>query len=63
MDLLSEHIRKEENVLFVLADEMLDDDALASLSEAFEMEDAKLGLGLHEKYERIAAQLERAWAA
>lgn len=63
MDLLTEHIHKEENVLFVLADEMLDDEALASLSGAFEMEDEKLGVGLHEKYERIAAQLERAWAA
>jgi hemerythrin-like domain-containing protein len=63
MDLLTEHIHKEENVLFVLADEELDDDALASLSKAFEMEDEKLGLGIHERYEGIVAQLERAWAA
>ena len=57
------HIQKEENVLFVIADEVLDDEALATLSEAFEMEDVKLGAGLHRKYERIAAELERAWAA
>jgi hemerythrin-like domain-containing protein len=63
MDLLTDHIHKEENVLFVLADEVLDDDALALLAKAFEMEDKKLGLGLHERCERIAAQLERAWAA
>jgi len=63
MELLSMHIHKEENVLFVIADEVLDDEALALLSEAFEMEDVKLGAGLHEKYERIAAELERAWAA
>ena len=43
--------------------EVLDDEALATLSEAFEMEDVKLGAGLHRKYERIAAELERAWAA
>jgi hemerythrin-like domain-containing protein len=63
MELLTMHIQKEENVLFVIADEVLDDEALASLSEAFEMEDVKLGAGLHRKYERIAAELERAWAA
>ncbi|HLF83676.1 MAG TPA: hemerythrin domain-containing protein [Blastocatellia bacterium] len=63
MELLTMHIHKEENVLFVIADEVLDDEALASLSEAFEMEDVKLGAGLHKKYERIAAELERAWAA
>ena len=63
MELLTMHIHKEENVLFVIADEVLDDEALASLSEAFEIEDAKLGVGLHAKYERIAAELERAWAA
>jgi len=63
MELLTMHIHKEENVLFVIADEVLDDEALASLSEAFEMEDVRFGAGLHEKYERIAAELERAWAA
>ena len=63
MELLTMHIHKEENVLFVIADEVLDDQALVSLSEAFEMEDARLGAGLHQKYERIAAELERAWAA
>lgn len=45
MELLTMHIHKEENVLFVIADEVLDDEALVSLSEAFEMEDAKLGAG------------------
>lgn len=63
IDLLAMHIHKEENVLFVLADEVLDDEALASLSESFEMEDERRGAGLHQKYERIAAQLERGWAA
>ena len=63
MELLTMHIHKEENALFVIADEVLDDEALALLSEAFEMEDVKLGAGLHEKYERVAAELERAWAA
>lgn len=63
MELLTIHIHKEENALFVIADEVLDDEALASLSEAFETADSKLGVGLHKKYERIAAELERAWAA
>lgn len=63
MELLTMHIHKEENVLFVIADEVLDDEALASLAEAFEMEDVKMGAGLHEKCERTAAELERAWAA
>ena len=57
------HIHKEENVLFAIADEVLDDQALASLGEAFKSEDLKLGTGLHAKYERIAVELERAWAA
>lgn len=63
MELLTMHIHKEENVLFAIADEVLDDQAIALLTHAFESEDLKLGTGLHEKYERIAVELERAWAA
>jgi hemerythrin-like domain-containing protein len=63
MELLTMHIHKEENVLFAIADEVLDDQAIASLTDAFEREDLKTGTGLHEKYEKIAFELERAWAA
>ena len=62
-DLLAMHICKEESVLFMIADDVLDAQVVASLSEAFEQENLTLGAGLHEEYERIAGELEKAWAA
>ena len=60
IELLDEHIGKEENVLFPLAGRVLDAAAAADLTTAFRqaMEES----GSCEHYERMAASLEAAWA-
>jgi hemerythrin-like domain-containing protein len=63
IELLTQHIQKEDHILFKIAEQVLDETALTSLAEAFEREEAELGAGTHEQYERIAAELEKAWAA
>ncbi|GBC78681.1 Iron-sulfur cluster repair protein YtfE [bacterium HR08] len=62
MDLLAQHIYKEDNVLFQIAGNVLDAPTKTALAEAFEREEAELGLGTHEHYEALAGELERAWA-
>ncbi len=63
MDLLAQHIYKEDNVLFRIAENVLDAPTKAALVEAFEREEAALGLGTHEHYEAMVSELEKAWAA
>lgn len=47
--LLREHIQKENNVLFMLADRLLDDDQQGELFESFEAwEEQVIGHGVHE---------------
>lgn len=59
---LLSHMRREDAILFMLAEEMLDEPAKVSLNYAF----AKAENGLGEKsvahYEQIAANLEKAWS-
>jgi hemerythrin-like domain-containing protein len=62
MDLLAQHIYKEDNVLFRIAENVLDAAAKAALVEAFEKEEVALGVGTHEQYETLVSELERAWA-
>jgi len=62
IDLLSRHIQKEDNILFRVAEEMLDETALAWLRQAFEQVEGALGAGTHEQYERSAMELEHTWA-
>ncbi|MBI3950742.1 MAG: hemerythrin domain-containing protein [Acidobacteria bacterium] len=62
IDLLTQHIQKEDHVLFRIAEEVLNEDALASLGQKFEQAEVELGAGIHEQYERIAAELEIVWA-
>ncbi len=62
IELLSSHIHKENNILFMIAQSMLDDHAQASLRQAFEQVEAGSGANMRERYERIAAQLEKDWA-
>jgi hemerythrin-like domain-containing protein len=52
--LLKEHITKEDNVLFAMADKILTAGDQAALSEAFENE---MGEGTHEKYHQLAKEL------
>ncbi|MGC8900954.1 MAG: hemerythrin domain-containing protein [bacterium] len=56
--LLSQHINKEDNILYPMAEEMLldiDDEIV----ERFEKVEKGLGNGVHEKYEHIVEQLEK----
>ena len=56
--LLSQHIDKENNILYPMADEILadiDDEII----ERFEEREKKLGEGVHEKYVNIIEQLEK----
>jgi len=59
--LLREHIQKEDEVLFRMADEVIPSDEQKKLSAAFAQHEAEeMGAGAHEKYLKIAAELESA---
>ena len=56
--LLKEHINKEDNVLFTMAEKVLTNQDQAVLSEAFEKTEAnEIGEGVHEKYHQLAHEL------
>lgn len=59
--LLNEHIAKEDNMLFRIAESVLDGQAMQSLQNDFDQADADLP-GSHAKYAREAEELELAWA-
>ncbi len=53
--LLENHIAKENNVLFPLAEKLLDEPEMTALGEAFaKVEDIETGEGVHEKYHQLA---------
>jgi hemerythrin-like domain-containing protein len=57
--LLREHIQKEDDVLFRMADEVISADEQKKLSAAFAQHEAEeIGAGVHEKYLKVAAELE-----
>jgi hemerythrin-like domain-containing protein len=59
--LLREHIRKEDDVLFRMADEVIPQDEQLQILEQFEAhETEEMGAGAHEKYLNIAHELETA---
>ncbi|MGH7274603.1 MAG: hemerythrin domain-containing protein [Nitrospiria bacterium] len=59
--LLRGHIRKEEEVLFEMADEVLTQEEQNKLAREFEEHEAQeIGAGIHDKYLRIAQELEDA---
>jgi hemerythrin-like domain-containing protein len=62
IQLLAMHIHKEDNILFKIAEQVLDESTQASLGKAFEQAEAELGEGTHEEFEHIATALERTWA-
>jgi hemerythrin-like domain-containing protein len=53
------HMQQEEAILFMLAEEMLDDQTKGSLIRAFAGEDAGKMI---QRYEQQAKELEKAWA-
>jgi hemerythrin-like domain-containing protein len=57
-ELLRQHISKEDNVLYPMADQFLDADDQQALAEQFAMvESQELGEGVHEKYHQLAHDL------
>ncbi len=58
--LLRQHIAKEEDVLFAMADSLLGADDQRELAERFEqVETEVMGPGVHERYHRLLDALER----
>lgn len=57
--LLTQHIAKENTVLFPMADEQLDDQKDGELFEAFEkLERERIGVGKHEAFHALLDQLQ-----
>jgi hemerythrin-like domain-containing protein len=57
--LLREHIQKEDEILFRMADEVISAEEQKKLSAAFAQHEAEeMGAGAHEKYLKIAAELD-----
>jgi hemerythrin-like domain-containing protein len=58
--LLRDHIQKEDEVLFRMADEVISAEEQKKVSAAFAQHEVEeSGAGVHEKYLKIAAELER----
>lgn len=58
IELLRQHIQKEDQILFMMADRMLDSEAQQALLEQFQhVESHELEPGLHEKYVAVADEL------
>ncbi|MBD1399667.1 hemerythrin domain-containing protein [Pelovirga terrestris] len=62
IDLLREHIDKEDTVLYPLAERILPDDVRAQMVDAYHRAEEQT-LGLEEKYQRLLAEYERQAAA
>lgn len=59
VDLLSKHIQKEDNVLYPLANQILDKDDQKELEKGFkEVEEKVMGPGVHEKYHHMIEEWE-----
>jgi hemerythrin-like domain-containing protein len=57
--LLKDHIQKEDEILFKIADDVISPDEQRQLLRSFEEHEAKeIGEGVHEKYLKIAEELE-----
>jgi hemerythrin-like domain-containing protein len=62
VDLMVEHFQKEDQVLFRIANDSLDENAKADLSQKFAQAEAELGPGARSKYEKLASGIEEKWA-
>ena len=59
--LLREHIQKEDEILFKIAEDVLPPEEQKRLAQEFEQHEAEeIGAGVHERYVRIAQELEKA---
>jgi hemerythrin-like domain-containing protein len=62
IQLLDQHIEKENNVLFLMAAQHLPADTLSELNGEFEkIETEKIGAGRHEAFHRMLEELESAY--
>jgi hemerythrin-like domain-containing protein len=61
VDLLAGHIQKEDNVLFRLAERLLDAPSMQSLQDEFDQADAGFAEA-RSRYAQSAEEMERAWA-
>ncbi|WP_320053173.1 hemerythrin domain-containing protein [uncultured Acetobacteroides sp.] len=62
VQLLRNHIEKENNVLFMMADKVLDEKEQSEIYEAFErLEIEKIGAGKHEEYHKLLKELKDAY--
>lgn len=60
VDLLSKHIQKEDNVLYPLANQILDKEDQKELEKGFEeVEEKVMGPGVHERYHKMIEQWEQ----
>ena len=60
VNLLRQHIQKENNILFPMADRVVPTEKQSGIWEKFEqIEHEETGEGVHEKYEALAEKLER----
>lgn len=62
VNLLLQHIHKEDNILFIMADKSLDNKAMEDILEkfrAFEHDD--MGHGTHDEYLRLVSDLEEVY--
>ena len=58
VNLLTKHIQKEDNILYVMARNVLSDGELSKMSEDFEhVEEEDIGRGVHEKYLKLVDEL------
>jgi hemerythrin-like domain-containing protein len=56
------HMQKEEAILFRLADELLDEEEKAALLADFRRAESEIGVGVYERYARLATELEKIWS-
>jgi hemerythrin-like domain-containing protein len=60
LHLAQQHIVKEDESLFQMADEALSPEEQRELAQEFEKHEAKeIGAGIHEKYLKIVQELDR----
>ena len=60
IELLREHIDKEDNILYPMIESMLPEQEQKELTNSFEkVEEEEMGEGTHEKYLKLAEEIER----
>jgi hemerythrin-like domain-containing protein len=59
VDLLRNHIEKENNILFMMADKILNESEQSKIFDAFEkLETEKIGIGRHEEFHNLLENLK-----